>query len=159
MSKVSSFGFTNSTASTNLVTPQELGLASNYALMSDQADVVTLNNKTAPIDQEEIISYRSRVTGNVNSNLNIQYPAPVKSGIEYSIRIDELLSTTDTADPDFRIDEPIVCTIAFRHPRSGNITNAIVAQVMTRAISSLRRADGTWRFDDLMRSAERPVVD
>lgn len=157
--KTSTFGFTNTSAGGNTVTPLALGLTSNYSLTQDNADVATLNNKTAPVDQEEVISFRSRSLGNVNSTLNIQYPSKVTSGIEYSLKIEDTLSTTDSGDADFRVDEPIICTVTFRHPKSGNIGSDQVATVFLRAISALMKADGTWRFDDLMRSAERPVVD
>jgi hypothetical protein len=157
--KTSAFGFTNASDSSNEVTAKSLGLTSNYSLTADNADVATLNNKTAPVDQEEIISFRSRDIGAVNTTLNIQYPSKVKSGIEYSLKIEDTLSTTDSADADFRVDEPIICTITFRHPKSGNIGGDQVATVFVRALSALMKADGTWRFDDLMRSAERPVVD
>jgi hypothetical protein len=159
MSKVSAFGFTNTTAGGNTITPKALGLTSNYAVKSDTADTAVLNNKTAPIDVEEVITYRSRDIQMVNTSLNIQYPSPVKKGIQYQIVVEDTLSTTDTADADFRVDEPIVCQLTIRHPKSGNIGNAQVATVFERLISSLMKSDGTWRFDDLMRSAERPVVD
>jgi hypothetical protein len=159
MAKVSAFGYTNTTSGTHDVTPKLLGLTSNYSLSEDQADVVKLNNKTAPIDQEELISFRSRTGQRLATDLNIQYPSPVNNVIEYSVRVDEVLSTTDTENPNFRVDEPIVCSIAFRHPKSGNIGKDQVAEVFVRAISALMKTDGSWRFDDLMRSAERPVVD
>jgi hypothetical protein len=57
------------------------------------------------------------------------------------------------------VDEPIVIQTLIRHPRSGNFTNAVVAEAFIRHISQFVKADGTWRFDDLMRGAERPVVD
>lgn len=158
MARVSAFGFTNTTDSTHVITPKLLGLTTNYSLSQDAADVVTLNNKTAPIDLEEIITFRSRDT-ELKTNANIQYPSKVTKGIEYSVRLDAVLSTTDTADPSFRMDEPIICTIALRHPKSGNIRSAHVAEVFERAASALKKSDGTYRFDDLMRSAERPVVD
>jgi hypothetical protein len=159
MAKVSAFGFTNTTAGANTVTPLALGLTSNYAVKQDTADAAVLNNKTAPIDVEEIVTYRSRDIATVNNSLNIQYPSPVKSGIQYQIMVEDTLSTTDSADPDFRIDEPIVMQLTVRHPKSGNIGNSQVATVFLRLISSLMKTDGTWRFDDLMRSAERPVTD
>lgn len=159
MAKVSAFGFTNTTAGSNTVTPLALGLTSNYAVKSDTADTAELNNKTAPIDIEELVTYRSRDIQTVNTNLNIQYPSPVKKGIQYQVMVEDTLSTTDSADPDFRIDEPIVMQLTVRHPKSGNINNAAVGTVFLRLISSLMKTDGTWRFDDLMRSAERPVTD
>lgn len=159
MAKVSAFGFTNTTAGSNTVTPIALGLTSNYAVKADTADQAVLNNKTAPIDVEEIVTYRSRNIPTVNTSLNIQYASPVKSGIQYQVMVEDTLSTTDTVDADFRIDEPIVMQLTIRHPKSGNIGNAQVGAVFLRLISSLMKTDGSWRFDDLMRSAERPVAD
>lgn len=159
MSRVSTFGFTNTTAGTNTVTPLKLGLTSNYAVKADTADQAVLNNKTAPIDIEEVITYRSRDIATVNTSLNIQYASPVKKGIQYQVMIEDTLSTTDSVDADFRVDEPIVMQLTIRHPKSGNIGNSQIGTVFLRLISSLMKEDGTWRFDDLMRSAERPVVD
>lgn len=159
MSKVSSFGFTNTSDSTNSVTAKALGLVTNYALMQDAADVVKMNNKTAPLDSEEIISFRTRDVAGVASEAPILNPAKVGKGIEYSIRVDEILSTTDSTDASFRVDEPIVATLAVRHPKSGNITDQHVQAVIIRLLSTLIKADGTWRIADLMRSAERPIVD
>jgi hypothetical protein len=157
--KSSSFGFTNTTDGSNTITPKALGLTSNYAVKTDSADTAQLSNKTAPIDLEEIITFRSRDIQTVNTNLNIQYPSPVKKGIQYQIVVEDTYSTTDTADADFRVDEPIVMQLTVRHPKSGNITNDALGTVFTRLISSLMKVDGSWRFDDLMRSAERPVTD
>jgi hypothetical protein len=160
MSKVSAFGFTNATDSSNTVTAKSLGLTSNYALATDTSDTATLNNKTAPIDLQEVISFKSGTIANLKSNaVNIQYPSKVTQGVSYSVQVTDTLSTTDTADATFRVDEPIIATISVRHPNSGNITSAHVATVLTRALSALIKADGSWRFDDLMRGAERPVVD
>jgi hypothetical protein len=160
MARTSSFGYTNTTASTTVtVIPIKEKLTSNYAVKQDTADTTVLNNKTAPVDVEEIITFRSRDLKQVNSSLNIQYPSPVKSGIQYQVVVEDTLSTTDTADADFRVDEPIVAQLTIRHPKSGNIGNTQVAAVVLRLISACMREDGSWRFDDLMRSAERPVAD
>lgn len=159
MAKITQFLYTNTAAGAHNVGQVALGLTTNYALMQDVANTVKLNNKTAPIDAEEVITIRSGDKVDIKPYVNIQFPSKVKSGIEYGVRLDEVLSTTDTADPNYRVDEPIICSITFRHPKSGNITGTHIAETFARAISSLMKADGTWRFDDLMRSSERPVVD
>lgn len=160
MSKTSTFGFTNTEDSTVTLTPKALGLTSNYAVSADISDQAILNNKTAPIDLQEVISYRSTDINNLKSNaVNIQYPSPVTAGVQYSVQVTDTLSTTDSNDASFRVDEPISVTISVRHPKSGNIGSTQVATVMMRALSSLVKEDGSWRFDDLMRGAERPIVD
>jgi len=159
MAKTSTFGYSNKEAGTNTVTPLKLGLTTNYALMRDSADVVDLNNKTAPIDQEEIISFRSREVQNIPSTVTVNHPSTVKKGMEYGIKIEEVLKTVDSTDASFEVDDPITMTLAIRHKKSGYVTGAVVAEVFLRMVSSLMKEDGTWRFDDLMRSAERPVED
>lgn len=159
MAKVSDFKFTNTTDGSKTVTPKVLKLTSNYSVSGESADTSVLNNKTAPIDAEEIITFRSRQLPKVNTDLNIQFPSKVAGGIQYQVMVEDTLSTTDTVDADFRVDEPIVAQLTIRHPKSGNITGALVGQAVTRLLSSVMKEDGTWRFDDLMRSAERPVID
>lgn len=159
MAKVSAFGFTNTTAGSHNITPPALGLTSNYALAEEDANNAILNNKTAPIDAEEIVTFRSRGIAQVNTDLNIQYPSKVKSGIQYQVQVEDVLMTTDSDDASFRVDEPIVALLTIRHPKSGNINSQIIGTVVNRLLACLMKADGTWRFDDLMRGAERPVVD
>jgi hypothetical protein len=159
MAKTSTFGFTNTAAGSHDITPPALGLTSNYALAEEDANNAILNNKTAPIDAEEIVTFRSRGIAQVNTDLNIQYPSKVKSGIQYQVQVEDVLMTTDSDDASFRVDEPIVALLTIRHPKSGNINSQIVGTVVNRLLACLMKADGTWRFDDLMRGAERPVVD
>lgn len=159
MAIASGFTFTNTTSSTHTITPVELGVVTNYAVMSETANNAVLNNKTAGIDSQELISYRTLKLKDVANNLDIRHPASVTSGIQYGVQVEETLVTTDTADPTFRVDEPIVISINIRHPKSANFSNTLVTQAFLRTVSALRRADGTWRFDDLMRSAERPIAD
>lgn len=159
MALTSEFKFTNTTDGSHTVTQKAIGITTNYASIQEDSNTAVLNNKTAPIDAEEVVTYRSKNLPKVDTGLNIQYPSPVKTGIQYQIMVEDTLSTTDSADPSWRVDEPIIAQLTIRHPRSGNITNDIVGQVVTRLISAAMKADGTWRFDDLMRGAEKPVVD
>jgi hypothetical protein len=141
------------------VTQKAIGITTNYASIQEDSNTAVLNNKTAPIDAEEIVTYRSKNLPKVDTGLNIQYPSPVKTGIQYQIMIEDTLSTTDDSDPSWRVDEPVIAQLTIRHPKSGNINNDIVGQVVTRLVSAAMKADGTWRFDDLMRGAEKPVID
>lgn len=159
MSRTTQFAFANTSDGTAVLTKKNLGLLSNYALSQDSANMAVLNNKTAPIDAQELISYRTIDIKDVKSSLNIQHPAPVKAGIQYSVQVEDTLRTTDTTDTSFQVDEPIVVNISVRHNKSGNITGTHVASAFLRAVSALMKDDGTFRFDDLMRSAERPVIE
>jgi hypothetical protein len=159
MAKTSGFLFTNTTPeSSTSVAPIQMGLVSNYAVERDTARMAVLNNKTAPIDAQELVTYSSRDIATINTDLSVQNPARVKAGVLYTIQVQDTLVTTDSSDPTYRVDEPIVASLSIRHGKSGNITSSIVASVVARLIGACRHNDGSWRFDDLMRSAEKPVA-
>lgn len=156
MSKVSSFGFTNSTANAKVtIAPIALGICDNYALKEDEPTSVIEDNKTCPLDQPEVVTFRCRDIPKVNSEITNQYPAPVTSGVQYIISVDELLSTRDDA-LNYRVDDPIVATLTIRHTKSGNITSEHIQTVVKRLLGACYKADGSSRFDDLMRSALKP---
>jgi hypothetical protein len=159
MSKVSNFAYTNVTPGDHPVTPYELGLTTLYTKDVSNADLCVLENLTTPTDAAERIAYRSKLIPQVNHNLNIQYPGPVKKGVTYTIEVQETLSTTDTEHADYRVDDPIVMYLTVRHSRSGVITEAKIAEVFRRLCSAIYKEDGTTRFGDLMRGSETPVVD
>ena len=87
----------------------------------------------------------------------MQNPSPVRNGIQYVIKVEDILRTVDTTSGAILMDEPVVAYLTIRHQKSGNVTPAIVADVVSRTIGACMRTDGTWRFDDLMRSALAPI--
>jgi len=159
MSRTSQFLFTNVTDQSAGKTPKKLGLVTNYAVTDNSANEAKLSNKTAPLDAEELISIRTGNLDRVKTNLVNQYPASSQAGVQYSIQIEDMLVTTDSGDADFRVDAPIVANLSIRHAKSAAIDNSVIATVVMRLLSAFTHDDGTWRFEDLMRSAERPVAD
>lgn len=158
MSITTSFGFTNVTDSTVVVTPKKLGANTNYALISDEPNECITSNTTCPVDQEEIITYRSKRIPTVNTAATIQYPNPVKKGVQYTVSVEDVLRATDSVDGSV-VDHPIVAYLVVRHDLSGDITDSDVATVVTRVVSAMRNDDGTWKFDKLRRSALKPTAD
>lgn len=153
----STFGFTNKQAATKSVTPIKLGVLDNYALIKDEPTDVTLTNKTCKLDQAEVLSYMCTDLKSVTTAAEIRNPAPVRTGVQYTVKLDEVLTTTSDSDANYRVDEPVVAYLVVRHPKSGNITDALVGEVVTRLVGACVREDGSWRFDDLMRSALKPT--
>lgn len=160
MALTHSFGFTNGTDTQNKVTLQDLDIASGkYALTTDEPDICKLSNVTAPIDQPEVVSFGCQDVGSVNSSIRNLYPPKVKAGVQYTVKLEELLRTTDSEDATYRVDDPIVATLTVRHTKSSNISSANVDTVIRRLVSCLFKADGTSRVADLMRSSLKPTVD
>lgn len=159
MSVSTKFGFQNSTDSTKKTTLKALGMVSNYAVSEDASNVVVLNNKTAPIDKQELVTFRTRSIPKINTALNVRYPARVQKGIQFTTRVEAVLTTEDPTINGSRTDEPMAISISASFPNSGNITSAHIEELMIRAISTLYKDNGTSRIDDLMRSGERPIAD
>jgi hypothetical protein len=158
MALQSSFGFTNTTASsTRQVQTYDLGLLDNYALTMDEPTECMLKNTTTPLDVEETVAFRCKNIDKVNTTLISQYPSKVRTGVQYQLQLEAMLSTTDTTNPDFRVDEPIVVQLTVRHQKSGNITAGHVVELIDRATSALMKDSGAYRINDMMRSALKPT--
>jgi hypothetical protein len=127
--------YTNETERTFKPTLYDLGLTTNYAIIVDEPSQVVLDNTTATLDQQELISYRRRRLGTVNTDLNIQYPAPVKGGVSYAYQIEETVVET-TAGGD-RYDHPVKLYLTAVHDLSGVITNADLSKSLRRLLSSI----------------------
>lgn len=158
MSKTSTFAFANTSNMSFNVTPTDVKPVSSYAKIEDEPTSTVLSNKTCPLDQGELLSYKAQAVKSVSTTQVIQNPAPVTNGVQYVVKLEEILRTTDSAG-NIICDEPVIAYLTIRHQASGNISNDIVASVVKRCIGACMREDGTWRFDDLMRSALSPVAD
>jgi hypothetical protein len=154
----SSFGFSNKTVSENAIAPVAIGVTSNYAKIEDEPTAVVLSNRTCPLDQGELVTYRVNDVNKVSTSQTIQNPSRVRNGVQYVAKVEEILRTTDN-DGNIICDEPIVAYLTIRHQKSGNITAAIITEVVTRLLGAIQKADGSYRWDDLMRSAIVPTVD
>lgn len=157
MALTTKFGFTNTGASTNKVDLFDLDILGDYALIEDEPTKCSETNVTTPVDQPEVISFGCTEIANVASSIKNLYPPHVKGGVQYQIKVEELLSTTSSEDATFRVDDPIVAYLTVRHPKSANVTAAHVLTVIERLMSALYKEDGTTRLDDLMRSALKPT--
>lgn len=157
MAVTTSAGYSNrATSDTRAIVTYNLGVTNNYALRRDEPTEVVLVNTTTPVDVEEILTYRCKDMSRINTALNIQYPSPVSAGIQYQVAIETTFSTVNS-DTGARVDEPIVAQLTVRHPKSGNITDTQVAEVVSRLLSAAMKDNGDWRFNDLMRSALKPT--
>lgn len=158
MAKTSSFGYTNKSDVERTRPEYLMGLVQNYALVTEDPDQVVVDNTLAPLDQQELITYQSRTLPRINSGVVNNFPATTTAGVQYVVKVEELLSTIDS-DSGVRVDEPITMYVVVKHPRSGNITSDIVTEVWKRLNGALMKSDGTYRWAELMRSALKPVED
>lgn len=154
----STFSFTNTTPGATVPTTK-LAPVSSYAKTMDEPTEARLSNKTCSLDQGEIITYRCREIANVATVQQVLYPARVQSGVEYGVRIDELLRTT-AEDGTIICDEPIVATLTIKNPKSSNINDETVNTVVSRLLGACYDETAKkYRWADLMRSALVPAED
>lgn len=158
-----SLGVTNTTPQSSGVTPIALGLVTNYAKTSDEPTVATLKNKTAALDQQEMITFRSRPIKKVGPDIPVYYPAPVQDGVLYSINLQNVLRETTSAGEV--IDHPIEMWLTVKHDinsawtASSALSPSFVAQELVRLLGACYDDNGAERFDSLAKSALIPVAD
>jgi hypothetical protein len=152
------FAVHNTELATDGLNRIKMNLKSDYALVAESPNEVILSNKTTTIDQEEIITLRHKVIPKVNTNAVITYPAPVKTGVMYTVGIDEVLRLHNES-MDTNTDRPISAYLQIRHERSGDITDSVICEVLTRLVSIFWQDDGTFRVPDFVRSALQPTED
>lgn len=155
----SSLGFTNTAAGT-AVTGTDLKITSNYGQINapSPAEETRLKNKTGPVDQKEILSYRNRHIDAVNTYNKIYYPARITAGQEFGIRLDEILRTEDE-NGFILCDEPIVLSVSFKAPMSSNLTNDVLNTIFKRMMGAVPiGADGSMDWLSLMMGSTNPLV-
>jgi hypothetical protein len=136
----------------------QLGLASNYALVSEDANEVILSNKTSPIDEEEIITLKYKDIPRVNTKCTITNPAVVKRGVSYTISLD-CIKRTPNETLQTVVDRPISAYLNIRHDKNSEITEDNMKEILTRLVSIFFKDDGTFRVPDFVRSALKPTED
>lgn len=163
-----SYSFTNTTNADQYVVSKSLGMASNYGRITDEPDMARVSNKTASLEQPEIMTFRCVPLTKVDVAVPVRNPGVVRSGVQYSAKL-ETINRFTNADGSV-VDEPIGMWLTIKHPLSDHWDNAAVAVILDRLISSLMKGQTTtgtkaeitqsqWRFEDLMRSALMPTED
>jgi len=159
MAYTTSFGFTNTTALTDTAAITGIKAKTNYALVGEQPTVVEMQNRTAPLDQGERLTYRCQDVDKVSTTQTLQNPSKVRNGVQYVVKLEEILRTTDT-DGSIVYDEPLVMYLTVRHQKTGTISASHVETVLYRLLGALYdETTDKWRFADLMRSALQPIED
>lgn len=149
------FSYTN--AVTALASPTGLGFKTNYANTEDEPTQAKFANTTASLGQGEVITTSSRKLDTVNTLQDIVYPAPSQKGVQYGVRLDEILRDDSAKTNGVIFDYPIVMELKVRHPMYAGIDNSVIAGLLGRLVNACYdETKKTWRFSDFMRSAIVP---
>lgn len=153
MSKITSWGFANKALLEKDVKPVILNLFSEYSKKELADGSTRYTNLSSPSDSMETITIKAKKLADVKINETIQNPNKNKGGVQYSIQVEDILSTTETDDSTFRVDEPLAVTLTIRHAASANITPAHVEVAIARALGAMYYADGSSRLPRFIRQS------
>jgi hypothetical protein len=159
MALTHTWGYGSDAASAVSVAASAVTPVSTFALVTDEPDNCELINNSSQLDVGEMVSYSATKVNNVASKLDNQYPAPVNSGVQYVVRLDEQLLLTSASEASFKEILPVTAYVTIRHPKSGEISSAEVDTIFKRLVGACLKSDGSTRFSDLMKSALRPTTD
>lgn len=155
-----SFGFTNTSVNANVVIPvADINPLSDYAERVASTTDCQYVNTTSPVDQPEVISFKTADLKNVSVPQTNLYPPRVPDATQFVVKVDELLSVTSDSDPTFRVDYPISAYLTVRFTKTGHVDDTDIQTVINRVVGELYKDDGSSRIPDLMRQCIRPTED
>lgn len=165
MAKVKSVGYTDTPVEGTPVFTfprATLNLAADMRVKSNQpGKEVVLTNITSPNDRPEKIRIAYSDVSNVYAGTGIDASvlAPTKRGVSVLAQVTEVISVTDDADSDYRIDLPVSYHLVIKVPSSEFINAADVKAGIGRLLSSLfdTGVDTTSRLEALLRGSLVPA--
>lgn len=143
MAKVISKGYTDTPISgvTSLNFPRAiLNFQKDFRIKSNNnGQEVVLTNITSPVDRPENIRLAYTNVANIYGGTSIEPSvlAPTKRGVSILTQITDVMSVTDDANADFRIDLPLSAHLVLKVPQSEYVTSAVVQELVGRLLSSL----------------------
>lgn len=148
MSQTISTGYTDTAISgvTSLSFPRGLvNYKADFRVQKNGTNDVTLVNLTSPVDRSERFRFAISDIANIytNSGIDPSVWAANRQGQSLLIQVSEVLSVTDSADPSYRVDLPMVCNITLKTPKSGLITSDMIMTLLGRAVSGVFETGST----------------
>lgn len=164
MAKVKSTGYTDTpiegVASLNFARGL-LNFGADFRVKSSAAGKeVVLTNITSPPDRPEKVRIGFTDVANVYAGSGVDAPvtAPTKRGTQILAQVTEVISVTDDADPDYRLDLPVSYHLVIKVPTSEYIVGSDVVTGLGRLLSCLfdTGSTSTTRLDAVLRGALTP---
>jgi len=165
MAKVISRGYTDTpiTGVSSLTFPRAiLNFQKDFRVKSNNnGKEVILTNITSPIDRPENIRIAHTDIANIYGGTNVEPSvlSSTKRGVSVLAQVTEVLSVTDDANSDFRIDLPVSAHLVIKVPSSQYVTADTVQILVGRLLSSLfdSGATTTSRLEAILRGSLVPT--
>lgn len=121
---------------------------------------VVITNLTSPIDRPENFRFAYTDIANVytGSGVDPSVAAPTKRGVSLLAQLTEVLSVTDSADPEYRIDLPMSAHLVIKVPSSEHVNAAEIVTLVGRLLSGLfdTGVSSTSRLESMLRGSLVP---
>lgn len=142
MAKVVNKGYTDTPIEgvTSLTFPRGLlNFKADFRVKSNQPNEVVLANITSPVDRTEQIRVAFSNIANVYSGTAIEPSlcAPTKRGVSVLCQVTDIISVTDSVDPDYRIDLPVSYHLVIKVPANENLTTSLIQEGLGRMVSGI----------------------
>lgn len=164
MAKVKSMGFTDTPISGVSSLTFARGLINfdkDFCVKSEIAGKeVVLTNITCPVDRPEKVRVAYSDVANIYSGTGIEASvmAPTKRGVSILAQVTEVISVTDSVDPNYRVDLPVSYHLVIKVPANENLSSADIMTGVGRLLSSLFEtgSTATSRIDAILRGSLVP---
>lgn len=165
MAKVKSTGYTDTpiegVTSLNF-TRGLLNFEKDFRVKSDTAgQEVIITNLTCPIDRPEKIRLSYSDVANIYNGTGVEASvcSPTKRGVSILAQLTEVISITDSADPDYRIDLPVSYHLVIKVPTSDQLSAVDIQTGLGRLLSGLYNTGSldTTRLEAILRGSLRPT--
>lgn len=163
MAITGSFSYTNNAdvSAAAAVTPKAVKPVANYALIEDEPTRVVMQNTTGTIDQTERIIFQKSDLKNVAMSEATPYPDVKSKCVQYGVKLEQYLRLSSSTEDTFVQDEPITCTITFKHPQVSYVNSDTVYDCLCRALGALSgdtpsATSMKSRINELMRGSLKP---
>lgn len=164
MAKVITKNYTDTPVSgvTSLTFPRAiLNYKADFRVKSNQPGEVILTNLTSPVDRPETIRIGASNIANVynGSGIEASLAAPTKRGVSVLAQVTDIITVTDSADPDYRIDLPVSYHVVIKIPANENLTSALIQEGLGRLVSCMFETGSTTltRIEALIRGSLVPT--
>lgn len=164
MAKVKSMGFTDTAIEgvSSLTFPRGLiNFDKDFRVKTNIAGKeVVLTNITSPVDRPEKIRIAYSDVANIYSGTGVEasVTAPTKRGVSILAQVTEVISVTDSVDPNYRIDLPVSYHLVIKVPANENLSSADIEIGLGRLLSGLFEtgSTATSRIDSILRGSLIP---
>lgn len=160
MSKSTSWGLTdtpiNGVTSLNFQRGL-LNFSSDFSVSESSPKECKLVNLTSPLDRVERVTIATTPVASIykDSGIDPKVQAPSKKGTQVLVKIQDILSVSDSADPGYRIDLPLQAHMVLRFPNDETITADVILKQLGRMISCIydTGSTATSRLNEIIRGA------